>query len=242
MNAKGAFCPLHTSPATQSRDSFSQFVDTRLCFFFTHKWIGAENDQKLKRHDAPDERLADNDGHVAEIGDQEYHEQELDHQFRNAGNQGKQLGADALHGAAELDQNAQNKIERPYKPQIQRSIFNDHGFLGAGDQFDQSRGEKQQEDGDDCRSHEIEQIGVAQGFSDSFPLVCAAILGNKRADRVAHRAKGHHKESVNPACGGVAGDNQRAEAVDAILQDHSAGGDDGVHEPHGQPLPQHFAV
>ena len=200
------------------------------------------NQHEIRRHEAPDDGLAQDDRIVGKLRDEHQHEDHLAHQFDDAGEQRQHLLAQALQGVAGAQQHAQHRVEGCVPAQVAGTVFQHDGLRRAGDELDQPRGpELHQRHGGDHHHHRV-QVHLPHALAHTVRLVRAAVLRNEGGARIRHGDERHVREGEQLAGGCVARDGQGAQPVDAVLQHHRTRRDDAAHQAHGDALTEQLPV
>ena len=84
-------------------------------------------DKQLYGHEAPDDRLAEDDRVILKAGDEEQDEDDLAQKLDDAGQQGQHLLAHALQSVAGGEQHSQHGVEGCVPDQIPCAVFQHTG-------------------------------------------------------------------------------------------------------------------
>lgn len=90
---------------------------------------------KVRRHEAPDDGLTEDDGVIGKLRDEEEHEHDLAHQLNDTGEEGQDLLPQALQGVAGGQQDTQHRVEGRVPEQIPCTVFQHHRLVGARDEL-----------------------------------------------------------------------------------------------------------
>ena len=113
-----------------------------LILSWIHKGVAAVHCHEIRRHEAPDDGLAQDDGVVGVARDEHQHKDHLAHQLDDAGKQRQHLLPKALQGVPGAQQHPQHRVERRVPHQIPCAVFQHEGRGGTGDQLHQLPGKK----------------------------------------------------------------------------------------------------
>lgn len=175
------------------------------------------NGDQIRCHEAPDDGLAEDDGVILELRDEENDEHDLAHELDDAGEEGQDFLTEALEGVTGRDEDAEDRIEGSVPEQIPRAIFKDDRLAGAGDDAHHPLGTKvHQQDGTDGHDHRVD-VDVAHPLADAVRVVRTAVLGNEGRTGGRHRHNGHIGDAEQFPGGGVTGNDEGTQTVDAVL-------------------------
>ena len=221
-----------------------QFVRCRSALFLFREDEGVVpiDGHKISRHDAPDDGLTEDDRIVPKLRDEQHDEDDLAHQLDDAGEERQNLVAKALQGVAGGEQDAQHRVERCVPEQIAGTVFEHDGLTGAGDEGHHPRRchphQQNRSHGHDDRV----EVDLLHPLADAVRLARAAVLRNEGRTRRCHAQQRHIGEHEHLAGGGVPGDDQCAQPIDAILQNDRARRDDAAHQAHADALAEQLPV
>ena len=184
--------------------------------------------QQFYGHEAPDDRLAEDDRVILKAGDEEQDEDDLAQKLDDAGQQGQHLLAHALQSVAGGEQHSQHGVEGCVPDQIPRAVFQHHRLRRAGHQLYHPLCACRHEQDSSRSHHDTVEIDVPHSAADAVGMVRAVVLGDVGRAGRGHRRQGHIREREELSGCGVARDDQGTEAVDAVLQNDRACRDDAA--------------
>ena len=197
---------------------------------------------QLGGHEAPDDRLTEDDCVVREAGDEHHDKDDLAQKFDDAGQEGQHLFAHALQRIPVRQQDAQHGVEGGVPDQIPCAVFQHHRLRGTGHQPDHPFCPHAHQHRDGGGHHDAVEDDVSHPAPDAVGVVRAVVLGYERRAGGGHRRQRHIREGKELPGGGVARDDQCAQPVDAILQHHRACRDDAAHKAHRDALAEQLPV
>ena len=199
-------------------------------------------DKQFYGHKAPDDRLAEDDRVILKAGDEEQDEDDLAQKLDDAGQQGQHLLAHALQSVAGGEQHSQHGVEGCVPDQIPYAVFQHHRLRRAGHQLYHPLRTCRHEQDSSHSHHDTVEIDVPHSAADAVGMVRAVVLGDVGRAGRGHRRQGHIRKSEELSGRGVSRDDQRTEAVDAVLQNDRARRDDAAHEAHGDALAEQLPI
>ena len=93
-------CPIVSSTSRRHKDPavIGSWVFSLFCFFREHKRVVQVDQHEVRRHEAPDDGLTEDDGVIGKLRDEEEHEYHLAHQLNDTGEEGQDRSAPGSAG------------------------------------------------------------------------------------------------------------------------------------------------